>query len=95
MASSTARSVKMRLRACTLHLRTCGQDDRDARSAEHKNTIIAMLQQGPISAAEVDDLLGAVTNPQLEPIWKAADLHAIAQAVENASVFASGRCRIS
>ena len=92
MASTTARAVKLRFNACTLHLRTCGED-RDARSAEHKNTIIAMLQ-GPFSAAEVDDLLGAVTNPQLDTIWNVADLQAIAQAVENAR-FAGGQCRIS
>ena len=84
MASSTARSVKMRLRACTLHLRTCGED-RDARSAEHKNTIIAMLPQGSLSATtEADDVLAAVTDPQLAPPWKVADLHAIAQAVQTA-----------
>ena len=82
----------MRLSACTLHLRTCGED-RDARSAEHKDTIIAMLQPGSISAADCEDLLGAVTNPQLAPSppWNVADLQAIAQAVESAKQCARRR----
>ena len=86
MASSRARDVKRRLQYCTLHLRACGEEDREAASAEHKNTIIAMLPQGSLSATttDADDVLAAVTDPQLAPPWKVADLHAIAQAVQTA-----------
>ena len=86
MASSRARDVKRRFQYCTLHLRACGEEDREAASAEHKNTIIAMLPQGSLSATttDADDVLAAVTDPQLAPPWKVDDLHAIAQAVQNA-----------
>ena len=83
--SLKAQAVKRRLQMCTLHLRTGGEEDREALSAEHKNTIIAMLPPGSLSATtEADDVLAAVTDPQLAPPWKVADLHAIAQAVQTA-----------